>query len=477
MPFNPAREQLAALENGDVTSTDLVDAAIARIHDVDRTINAVVVRDFDRARKAAVEADRERRSGGNRPLLGLPVTVKEAFDVAGLATSWGLPGAHRPATADAVLVERLRGAGAIVLGKTNVATMLADWQTVNPVFGVTSNPWDSTRTPGGSSGGGAAAVAAGMTAIDFGSDLAGSLRIPAAFCGVFAHRPSYGLVPMRGFAPPMAPRAPIAQPVDQCTVGPIARHAADLRLALDVIAGPDHEDATACHLALPPPRHQALRGFRVLLLDAHPMVPTSGDIRAALAALASGLANAGCAVGTVAGDIPDMGDVTKTFGALLMSAMGVDMPDESYAAAAARATSGQASPQDRSMATSHRDWVRLDRHRLELSAHWRKAFEKWDVVVCPSSSTTAFRHDARPFERRTLDVDGSPVGYETTPFWAALAAPCGLPVTTVPLGQDSAGLPVGVQIIGPRFEDYTTLAFAELLESVLGFGFTPPPLA
>ncbi len=476
MPFNSARQQLAALAKGEVTSIDLVEAAIARIDEVDGTINAVVVRDFDRARRAAGDADRQRRSGHNRPLLGLPLTVKEAFDVQGLATSWGLPGAHGPAAADAVLVERLRGAGAIVLGKTNVATMLGDWQTVNPMFGVTNNPWDTGRTPGGSSGGGAAAVAAGMTPVDFGSDLAGSLRIPAAFCGVFAHRPSYGLVPMRGFAPPMARRGPIAQPVDQSTVGPIARHAPDLRLALDVIAGPDHEDAAAYRLALPPARHQALREFRVLVLDAHPMVPTSGDIRAALATLTSGLERAGCTVGAAAGDVPAMSDAIETFGALLMSMMGVDVPDESYAAASTRARSDQASPQDRSMTMSHRDWVRLDRHRLELSTHWRTAFEKWDVVVCPASSTTAFRHDIRPFEQRTLDVDGLQVGYETLPLWAALATPCGLPVTTVPLGRDSCGLPIGAQIIGPRFGDYTTLAFAELLESGLGFGFTAPPL-
>jgi amidase len=374
------------------------------------------------------------------------------------------------------LVERLRAAGAIILGKTNVATMLGDWQTANPVFGVTNNPWDTTRTPGGSSGGGAAAVAAGMTAVDFGSDLAGSLRIPAAFCGVWAHRPSYGLVPMRGFAPPMAPRSPIVQPVDQSTVGPIARSAADLRVALDVVAGLDTEGATAYHLALPRPRHQAVREFRVLLLDTHPMVSTSGDIEAALTDLADRLAREGCTVGRAAGDIPDMSDLTQTFGALLMSVMGVDMPEDGYAAASARSKSTEGTPQDRNMTMSHRDWVRLDRHRLELSAQWRGTFGRWDVVVCPVAPTTAFRHDDRPFEQRTIEVDGSSVGYEHVPFWAALAAPCGLPVTTVPLGHGSGGLPVGAQVIGPRFEDYTTLAFAEYLESALGFTFTAPPV-
>lgn len=354
--------------------------------------------------------------------------------------------------------------------------MLGDWQTVNPVFGLTSNPWDTSRTPGGSSGGGAAAVATGMTAVDFGSDLAGSLRIPAAFCGVLAHRPSHGLVPMRGFAPPMAPRPAIAQSVDQSTIGPIARHAADLRLALDVIVGPDTEHATAYQLGLPPPRHQVLREFRVLLLDTHPMVPTSGDIKGALTDLANRLEREGCTVGRAVGDVPDLTDLTQTFAALLMSLMGVDTPEGSYAAASARSKKEGGNPQDCSMTMSHRDWVWLDRHRLELSASWRKTFERWDVVVCPVAPTTAFQHDKRPFEQRTIEVNGSHVGYDTVPLWAALATPCGLPATTVPLRYDSVGLPVGAQIIGPRFEDYTTLAFAELLDSALGFRFIAPRL-
>jgi amidase len=364
MAFKSAMEHLATLKNKDLTAVELVDAAIARIETVDQNINAVVVRDFDRAREAAVEADRARQAGSNRPLLGLPITVKEAFDVAGLPTSWGIPGAHKPASADAVLVERLRSAGAIILGKTNVPTMLSDWQTANPVFGVTNNPWDISRTPGGSSGGSAAAVAAGMSSLEFGSDLAGSLRIPAAFCGVFAHRPSHDLVPMRGFAPPMAPRLKIAPSIDQSAVGPIARHAAELRLALDVIAGPDVPDAAAYRLALPPARHRALGDFRVLILDAHPMVATSDDVRNAVAALSRRLEDAGCTIGSAAGEIPDISDLTTTFAALLMSLMGADVPQDRYAASAAAATKNKRSVEDQYMTMSHRDWVWLDRHRL-----------------------------------------------------------------------------------------------------------------
>jgi amidase len=355
-----------------------------------------------------------------------------------------------------VVVERLRAAGAIILGKTNVPTMLSDWQTSNAVFGVTKNPWDITKTPGGSSGGSAAALASGMTALEFGSDLAGSLRIPAAFCGVFAHRPSHGLVPMRGFAPPMAPRTPIAQPVDQSVVGPLARSAADLCLALDVIAGPDVPDSTAYQLALPPPRHTALRDFRVLALDVHPMVPTSDSIRDALARLAGQLEREGCTVGRSAGEIPNMKDLTGTFSALLMSMLSADMP------------------QAPANAMSHREWIRLDRHRLELSAQWETTFQEWDIVVCPAAPTTVFPLDDRPFGQRIIEVNGSQVSYQTLPLWSALAAPCGLPVTTAPIGRDAAGLPIGVQIVGPRLEDRTPLAFAGLLESALGHRFVTP---
>ena len=471
MSFRTATEQLRALDKRDTSSVALVEEAIAAIEAADGAINAVVVRDFDRARQAARAADGRRATGGQGALLGLPVAVKEGFDVAGLPTSWGLPGKYPPAAADAVLVARLKAAGAIVLGKTNVATMLADWQTANSVFGATSNPWNLAHTPGGSSGGGAAAVAAGMTPLDFGSDLAGSLRIPAAFCGVFAHRPSHGLAPMRGFAPPMAPRSAIAQAIDQSTVGPIARSAADLMLALDIVAGPDAPDATAYRFDLPRPRHAALKDFRVLVVDEHPLTPTSRSIRDALAELAKRLEQAGCKVGREIGEIPDLADLAQTFSALLMSFMGADMPQDEYQALTSRT---RASLDAENMTMSHRDWLWLDRHRLDLGVKWGQTFEKWDVVLCPVAPTTAFPHDRRPFESRKLCVDGAAVPYERLPIWTSLPTPCGLPVTTAPIGLDEEGMPIGVQIIGPRLEDRTPLAFAALLEKAFG-GFVAPP--
>ena len=474
MRYESAIDQLSALRRGDVSSAELVERASERIQEVDGVLNAVVVRDIDRARDAARAADLARQRGDDRPLLGLPVTVKEAFDVAGLATTWGLPGRHPPAAADAVAVERLRRAGAIVLGKTNVATMLADWQTANPVYGVTNNPWDTTRTCGGSSGGSAAAVAGGIASLELGSDLAGSMRIPAAFCGVFAHRPSQGIVPMRGFAPPTVPRTRYVQPVDQAAVGPLARSAADLRLALGVLAGPDVPTSIGLNISLPAARHTELRDYRVLVLDEHPLIPTAAAIREALRDLAAQLGDAGCLVGREAREVPDLTDLNETFASLLMAFMGVDSSDEEYAAAVEDARRGDRMQQRTTM--SHREWIHLDRHRLALAEQWSRTFEHWDVVLCPAAPCTAFAHDARPFHERMLSVDGAQVGYEKLPCWTTLAAPNGLPVTTVPIGADASGLPIGVQLIGPPLEDYTPIALAHFLERQLGCRFRPPPL-
>lgn len=475
MRMNSAIDQLSALKSGETSSAELVEIAIEQIQRVDGAINAVVVKDFSRARKMAKAADKDRKAGTDRPLLGLPLTVKEAFDVEGMPTTWGLPGKHVPAVTDAVVVERLRTAGAIILGKTNVATMLSDWQTANEVFGVTNNPWGNERTPGGSSGGSAAAVACGMVPLEFGSDLAGSLRIPAAFCGVFAHRPSHGIVPMRGFAPPMAPRIPISQPIDQSTLGPIARTAADLKLALDVIAGPDIPDSAAYRFSLPPARHSKLKDYRVLVLEEHPLVATAKDIRGVIDKLTKRLRSEGCHVGHNTSELPDMMDLTWTFSALLMSLMGADMSEDDYAAAAARADGKKGGMREHSLTMSHRDWVVLDRHRQTLAATWRDAFQRWDVVLCPVTPCTAFPHDGRPFEKRKLNVDGSKINYEKISFWTTLATPNGLPVTTIPIGLDREGLPIGLQVVGPRLEDYTSLEFADLLEHRLGYRYVAPP--
>jgi amidase len=475
MEYANATAQLTALRRKEVGSLELVDAAIARIEKLDGALNAVVIRDFEKARAVACRADQQRAKGKEKPLLGLPMTVKEAFDVEGLPTSWGLPGRHRPASADAVAVQRLRSAGAVILGKTNVATMLADWQTANPVHGATANPWDPARTPGGSSGGAAAALASGMVPLEFGSDLAGSLRIPAAFCGVYAHRPSHGLVPMRDCAPPMAPRGPIAQTVEQATIGPMARSAKDLALALDIIAGPDDAEAVAYKLALPPARHASLKDHRVLVIDAHPLMPTAREIGDALVGFAARLERAGCKVAQGDEAMPDLAETAHLFRMLMLSFMGADMPQAEYDRLAPRARkSGGEDLEAQGLAMSHRDWILLDRRRLEMSARWRRLFDKFDIVLAPVAPVTAFPHDDRPFAERSINVDGKPLPYKLMPLWTSIGTPTGQPATAFPIGLDQAGLPIGIQAIGPRLEDRTPIAFAALVEEAFG-GFVAPP--
>jgi amidase len=401
-------------------------------------------------------ADAALAQGDCRPLLGLPLTVKEAFNVEGLPTTWGIPGTGQPPAAeDAVLVRRLKEAGAIVIGKTNVAMQLADWQSSNPVYGTTNNPWDLARTPGGSSGGGAAALAAGYVSLEFGSDLVGSLRVPAHFCGVFAHKPSHGLVPMRGSAPPGTPALSADPTFDLAVVGPMARSAADLALALDVVAGPDDAQAIAYRLALPPPRHTALADFRVLVLDAHPLVPTSKAVRAPLQRLADGLAGAGCRIERSSPLLPDLARLASLWGQLLWAQLGADMPG--------------AEP-----GISHRDWIHADRQRAAIAHQWRAFFAQWDVLLCPVSPTPAFRHDAGEMAARRLRIDDREIAYQDQSPWSSLATLTGLPATAMPIGRSEEGLPVGMQIIGPYLEDRTPIAFAAAVESAFG-GFVPPP--
>ncbi len=388
MDYRTTKDLVAALQARQVSAVELLDRAIARIETHDGALNALVVRDFERARAAAAEADRALARGERRPLLGVPMTVKEAFNVAGLPTTWGIPGTeHLQASEDAVAVGRLKAAGAVVFGKTNVPFLLADWQSYNAIYGVTNNPWDLGRTPGGSSGGAAAALAAGYVSLELGSDLAGSMRVPAHYCGIFAHKPTHGLVPMRGFAPPGTPSLSVDAKVDLAVVGPMARSAGDLALALEVVAGPDDAEAVGYKLAMPPPRHANLTRFRVLAHDHHPLLPTANIVRSALGKVADRLAKAGSKVGRTSPLLPDLTLVSHTYAQLLMSFTGADLPDDVYQrlqAAAAALSPDDLSPSAMSLrgnVMSHRDWIRTDRIRAGVAHQWRQFFREWDVVL------------------------------------------------------------------------------------------------
>src|SRR5215831_6024888 len=294
--YRTATDLIGALAARQISARELLDAAIARIEALHEKINAVVVRDFDRARAAADAADVALGRGEWLPLLGLPMTVKEQFSIAGLPTTWGNPKFRdwQPQV-DAVVVQRLKAAGAIILGKTNVPVNLADWQSYNDVYGTTNNPYNHGRTPGGSSGGSASALAAGFVPLELGSDIGGSLRAPAHFCGVFSHKPTLDLVPQRGSGPPETPAIPVRG--DLAVIGPMARTAADLALELAVIAGPDEwSEGIGYKLALPPPRHNKLADSRVLVIDRHPLCPTEVAVSGALDQMVERLAQKGCQV-------------------------------------------------------------------------------------------------------------------------------------------------------------------------------------
>lgn len=479
--YRTADALVAALRGRKTSALELTDRAIARIEALDPRINAVVVRDFERARAAARAADGALARGEAGALLGVPVTVKESFDIAGLPTTWGDRRFRRfMPLEDALAVSRLRSAGAVILGKTNVPLWLADWQSYNDVYGVTSNPWDVARTPGGSSGGSAAALAAGFGALSLGSDMGGSLRVPAHYCGVYAHRPTFSLVPRRGHQPPGAPRMPAE--INLATIGPMARSAADLSLALDVIAGPDPQaSGTAYSLTLPAARHERLADYRVLIVDTHPLIPTAASVQAAIADLRDRLIHAGTHVADASPLLPDLADAARLFVRLLSSHLGTDLPQRAYEHSLRKADA--LSWKDRSLAAerlrgaalSHRAWLAADGERARLVQQWRTLFREWDLVLCPVAPTPAFPHDHTvPVEARRLSIDEKRFSYvDAEVVWPSIAAVAGLPATVAPIGRSRTNLPIGVQIVGPAFEDHSSLAFAILLEKAFG-GFTPP---
>ena len=478
--YRSATELAAALAARQISARELLEAEITRIETLDPTINAVVVRDFDRAREAAGAADLALGRGERGPLLGIPMTVKEQFNVAGLPTTWGIERFRdwRP-TEDALAVQRLKAAGAIIMGKTNVPVGLADWQSDNPIYGTTNNPWDLKRTPGGSSGGAAAALAAGFTPLELGSDLGGSLRAPAHYCGVFAHKPSINVVPQRGASGPGTPARPVVD--DMAAAGPLARSAADLALELSALAGPDPLwDGIGYKLVLPAPRHDRLADYRVLLLDAHPLCPTAESVRAAMEELAGNLTKSGCAVLRKSEKMPALALTTRNYEELLAALFDTDLPAEEWMQAQAAAS--KLSPDDLSMRAaeirgvtmSHGAWENTTFIRYGLRARWQALFQEIDVVLCPPMPTPAFLQDKSPVLTRTVDIDGKKIRYLNQVAWCGIATLNGFPATVAPIARTEDGLPVGVQIIGGYLEDRTTIAFAGLLEQAFG-GFAKPP--
>jgi amidase len=433
----------AALRRREVSSVELVDAAIARIEAMDGAINAVVVRDFDKARAAAKAADGALAAGQAGALLGVPGTVKESYDLEGFPSTWGITAFkdHR-ATEDSEVVRRLKGAGGIILGKTNVPPALAEWFSANPIYGRTNNPHDLSRSPGGSSGGSAAALAAGFSAFEMGSDIGGSIRIPAAFCGVYGHKPSYGIVPMTGHGP----GGLRSEPPPLACGGPLARSAEDLDALLGIVAGPDGDAARGYSLNLPAPRHARVGDYRVLILDSHPRCGTSSDLVAAIHQLASKLEGQGAKVTRFTDQMPDLGEQFDTYLSMLLTIT-------------TRRAGGEP---ERPPISSHRYMDLLD-NQFRARQAWAALFRQFDVVIAPTFSTCAIPHNDEPdWGKRSLMIDGEATPYGRGLVWPSVALLPNLPATAMPIGLGKEGLPISAQIIAPYLEDRTGIAFAGL---------------
>jgi amidase len=467
--FATAAEMAAAIQKKTISARELVDLTFERIEAINPALNAIVWEMKPLALARAAEADQALAQGRVLgPLHGVPITIKESFAYRGTPNTWGVPGlAHAMSPRTAVAIERLESAGAIVVGKTNVPVMLADWQTYNPLYGVTNNPWDASRTPGGSTGGGAAALAAGLGALTMGSDLSGSLRIPAHFCGVYAHKPSLNLVRMDGLQPGPWDGSP-GPPMDLAVAGPMARDARDLALALDVVSGPNDDDRTAWTWRLPAPRRTRLRDFRIGYIVDDPIAPISSDVRRPYENLVSALTKTGATMkqGWPAG--VDLRAATDTYGFLLMSLVTADLAprDETKASKAGGASKG----------FDHARWLRESQRRLAFRALWQKYFESCDVFLLPASFTAASPHDhSEPIDKRVVKTpEGTRPYVQNSSYWISVASLSGLPATVAPIGFNDEGLPVGIQILAPMWEDGTSIEFAAVLSEVTG-GFVAPP--
>jgi amidase len=475
-----AAELTQAIRDRQISSRELLDDLLARARQLNPALNAIVAWDVDRARAAAAAADEASARGeAAGPLHGLPMTVKDVFETEGLVTTSGATelAQHVP-QADAVAVARLKAAGAIVFGKSNTPTYAGDWQTYNEVYGRTNNPWDASRTAGGSSGGAAAAVAAGMTPLELGSDIGGSIRNPAHYNGVYGHKPSWGIVPVRGHIP--GPPGSLVQ-VDVGVAGPIARSVADLRTALGVVAGPLPQDAAGWRLELDPGLGLGDVGeLRVATVfgEGTDVVPVAGDVRANLDSFAARLAAAGARVDAVALPVP-LAEGFRAWRDLTLPIFGLGLPEKEYAELAGLENVPGDDPDlviGRTMASRFRSWMRAAELRERQRAAWARFFERYDVVLAPVMPTAAFPHDTdRPVAERLLDVDGVAVPHFLAAAWCGAIGAALLPVVTLPTGPNQAGLPVGVQLIGPFLSDLRLLRIAEILDAAAGPGFVPPP--
>ena len=474
--FESASNLVKRLTNKEISSVELTQAYIDQIEQYDDDINAVVVRRFDEALREASAADTARANGQSLgPLHGLPITIKESYVMEGTPATWGIPSQKdNIGQKDGLIVNRFKEAGAHFLGKTNVPLDLADIQSYNDIYGTSNNPYNLAHTPGGSSGGSAAATAAGFSGLEAGSDIGGSIRTPAHFCGVFGHKPTWGIVPLSGHE--LIEGVPDA---DVSVCGPLARSAEDLRLALDVMAGPTEREAVGWKLDLAPAGVDKLNGLRVAVWATDDLAPVCRDIEKLAMDVVKMLEDRGATVSTTAR--PDF-DVLKshhTYQSLTTATMASGQPAARIAEI--QAVVDQLDPADNSLQAvnarasvmSHREWIRHDFRREKFRRAWEAFFQNFDVLICPQHTTPAIPHNHLPFAQRTTTVDGQERPYSEGFFWAGIANAVYLPSTAFPVGFSTDGLPIGLQATCPSYRDYRCIEIARLITDEIG-GYVPP---
>lgn len=473
--FWTATRLARALRTRRLGALELFDLYAKRVEAHNPELNALCVLDLEGGRKRAKAADKARGKRG--PLHGLPMTVKESFDVAGMPTTWGLPAyKDKRVKQDAVAVARLKAAGANIFGKSNVPALLADWQSFNPVYGTTHNPWDLSRTPGGSSGGAAAALAAGLTGLEMGSDIGASIRGPAHYCGVYGHKPTWAVCSYSGHA-----LAGIVANPDISVIGPLARGAEDLRLAFDLIAGPDEVDGAGWQVSLARKAPKGIKGLRVAVMSNSKVSDVDASVAGEIEKLGAFLAKRGAKVSTRARPEIDEAEAWRVYVTLLRAETAGRLTDAEFARWQDRMRGRPADdPAYEVMAARgatihYKDWLNVSNRRHQMRLAWAAFFRDWDVLLCPTASTAAFKQDQQG-ERweRMIPVNGKPQPSTQQMFWAGWAGAFYLPGTVAPIALTREGLPVGVQIVGPQYGDYVTMGVARLIEREYR-AFSAPP--
>ncbi len=476
--FLSATELAAKIRSREIGCEELLRHYLRRVDRYNDGINAIVVELREQAVQAARAADQALAAGDEvGPLHGVPMTVKESYNLAGAPTTWGNPEwRDNVVEEDAESVKKLKAAGAVVFGKTNVPLMLSDFQSYNEIYGTTNNPYHLDRVPGGSSGGSAAALAAGLVGLETGSDIGGSIRNPAHFCGLFGHKPTWNLLWIRGHSPP----GDLRSGPDISVIGPLARSAEDLRTALRVMAGPDDIAARGVRFGLPTLAEPSLKGLKVAVWPDDPVAPVEAEVRQRVEQVAAVFQDGGAVVDFEARPAFSAEHSHRTYQNLLWATMAARMPEADYerlkqqAATLPAEDDSEAARVVRAQVSSFKMWKQNDEQRAQLRWKWHQFFQDYDLLLTPITATAAFPHDHRPFGKRTLQVNGEPRPYFEQLFWAGLTCGVYLPSTIIPTGLNDAGLPIGVQIAGPEYGDLLTIGTAKLLEGA-GFHFTPPP--